>query len=386
MNKLKIKISKFIRKAGKKFITKLPIRNVILLESYPDYTDNALAVFKELIKREVNKKYKIIWITDKDIPLPKSLEFKNVSSLSRQEGEKYYYYTHTAKCILCGNIFIDKRKDKQYFMFLGHGAAFKNCKGKYSMPQACVNDDALAFSEFMAHYDASNLSANENNFLPLGYPRNDTLLNTEIDTKKLFENYNFEKIIYWLPTFRQNKWGVSHSSISIPIIHDEKSAVLINECAKKNNVLIVVKPHPAQVMSFVLTMNLSNLIFIDNDFLNEKGVNNYELLGASDALISDYSSVYFDYLITDKPIGLCWEDFEEYRKNEGFMIDPEFIMKGGEKIYTPDDLCGFIQRISQNEDILKDERENICNLVHKYSDAKSTERVVDHILLRLGEI
>lgn len=385
MNEIKDEILKFIKKIVKYIITKLPLQNIILLESYPDYTDNALAVFNELIKRKINKKYKIIWITDKDIPLPQDLAFKNVSSLYKEEKDKYFYYTNRAKCILCGNIFIDKRRNRQYFMFLAHGAAFKYCKGKYSLPENCVNDDALTFSEFMAKYDASNLSANEKNFLPLGYPRNDTLLNSDIDAKKLFENYNFEKIIYWLPTYRQNRWGANHSSISIPVIHDENAASVINECAKKNNVLIVVKPHPAQVMSFVLKMNLSNLVFIDNDFLTEKGVNNYELLGASDALITDYSSVYFDYLIADKPIGLCWEDFEEYKKNEGFTIDPEIIMKGGEKIYNPEELCSFIERISNGEDFLNGERRKICKLVHKYPDGGATKRVVDHILNRLGE-
>ena len=67
-------------------------------------------------------------------------------------------------------------------------------------------------------------------------------------------------------------------------------------------------------------MTLSNLVFINDAFLSDNGIINYELLGVADALLTDYSSVYYDYLLLDRPIGLCWDDYEEYKAN-GFKVN-----------------------------------------------------------------
>ena len=100
-------------------------------------------------------------------------------------------------------------------------------------------------------------------------------------------------------------------------------------------------------------------------------------------MLTDYSSVYYDFLLADKPIGLCWDDFDEYSKREGFRVDPNFIMSGGEKIYNEEDLKCFIIRIANNDDILAKERNKVCSLVHKYKDGNSSVRTVDYIISEL---
>ena len=112
----------------------------------------------------------------------------------------------------------------------------------------------------------------------------------------------------------------------------------------------------------------------------EKNVLNYELMRSVDALLTDYSSVYYDFLLCDKPIGLCWEDFDEFNENEGFVFDVNEILSGGEKIYTVDDMRGFIDRVAKGEDLLVDNRHTNRALTHKYVDDKSSKRVVDFIV------
>ena len=118
-------------------------------------------------------------------------------------------------------------------------------------------------------------------------------------------------------------------------------------------------------------------------FLAKNKVMNYELLGKADAMLTDYSSVYHDFLLTDRPIGLCWDDYEEFAKNEGFVVDVDKVMAAGEKLYTADDLRGFIQRLANGEDALRAERTVVRNMIHDYQDAYSGRRVVDHILEKL---
>ena len=106
-------------------------------------------------------------------------------------------------------------------------------------------------------------------------------------------------------------------------------------------------------------------------------------MGKSDALFTDYSSTYYDYLLLDRPIGLCWDDYEEYSKREGFVVDMDVVMAAGEKLYTPEDMCGFITRLARGEDVLATERRQVIDMIHDYQDGNSTQRVVDYLAKKL---
>ena len=64
----------------------------------------------------------------------------------------------------------------------------------------------------------------------------------------------------------------------------------------------------------------------------------YELIGISDALISDYSSVAVDYLLLDRPLGYVLADYEIYREKRGFVFEDPLEYMPGEKIYNACDL------------------------------------------------
>lgn len=66
-----------------------------------------------------------------------------------------------------------------------------------------------------------------------------------------------------------------------------------------------------------------------------------------DALLTEYSSVFYDYLLCGRPIGLCWEDFEEYNRNVGFTVDIDEALEGCERLYTVDALCAFIADVAR---------------------------------------
>ena len=60
----------------------------------------------------------------------------------------------------------------------------------------------------------------------------------------------------------------------------------------------------------------------------------YHLLSQTDAMISDYSSVYGDYLLTDKPIGFAFNDLEEYKKSRYIPLSPLEDYMPGMRINT----------------------------------------------------
>ena len=364
----------------------MPLGNVILFESAPVYTDNTKGVFEEMVRRGLYKKYKFIWLHQgKDVP-PEGIDhvkFVKYPPENRLQAWYQIWLRYSARALISCNDILKKTRDDQYAFFLMHGAALKRVKSHYVVPNEYL-DEILSFSQYLAPLEEACMGCDPAKMRVLGFPRNDILLTSQLDVYKLFPDREFAKLIYWMPTYRQHRNGRdSFTSITLPIIYNEDIAKKINDAAKAAGVLVVLKPHFAQDVSRLMNIDLSNLVLINDAFLAKNKVMNYELLGKADAMLTDYSSVYHDFLLTDRPIGLCWDDYEEFAKNEGFVVDVDKVLAAGEKLYTADDLCGFIQRLADGEDALRAERTAVRNMIHDYQDANSGRRVVDHILEQL---
>lgn len=371
-----------IEKSLSNIIYSFPGKKNILFESVPDFSDNALPVFIEMVNRNINNKYKFVWqIYDKSFDVSVFGKYKNVSYEYVNYDSliwkiKHYFVASKTKLVLGCNHFIKLYFDSQRYLHLSHGCALK--RTNYYTLKSYV-DNALTVSDALAKYDAINFNCDINKLLPLGFPRNDYLYN-KIETNLLFNDKSFNKIVYWLPTFRQHKSAnAKHSSISFPIIHSDKDANEINAVCAENKVLLVIKPHPMQDLTNIKMLSLSNLVFIDNTFFVENNIQHYEFLGNTDALITDYSSVIYDYLLCNKPIGLCFEDFDEYKNTVGFVDIYKRVFSSGEKLYNADDLKSFIKAVSDENDKLYNQRNEVKKFIHKYDDNNSTKRVVDYI-------
>ena len=114
--------------------------------------------------------------------------------------------------------------------------------------------------------------------------------------------------------------------------------------------------------------------------LGKSGVKLYEILSDTDALITDYSSIYYDYLLLDKPIGVTLDDFEEYTKKNGFPFENVLDILKGEYIYNKNDLIKFIKNVNQGIDEKRADRQVINNLVNKYQKGNYSEFVLNYLI------
>lgn len=364
-----------MKKFLKYIISKLFKHKYIIFESVPDVGDNSKAVFDEMIVRGINQKYKLVWLLNGENKGYK--EIPNVIYANKNDKKRKWYMI-LAKCYICCNGFIYSDNPDQKSFFLTHGMYVKKPTSYYTLPKEITY--CLSSSKHLAKMQADALNVDVSKMVPLGFPRNDVLIKPTIDLKKIFGE-EFKKIVVWYPTFRQHKTGMgTGSKYAIPIIWNEEAAKKLNECAKSHNLLIVLKPHFAQDTSKIKSLNLTNIRFIDDSFFINHNITSYQLIGSCDSLITDYSSVYFDYTLCDKPIGLVWEDFDEYKKNPGFALDMDYYMKGGVKIYNVDDFTSFINDVANDVDSFKTERQKIRDLSNYSQDTNNSKRVVDFIV------
>ena len=370
LNNLLRKIRKMLRRAIR--------QNVILFESVPPYSDNTWAVYQYIRSNDMLKHYKLEWILR-----PTDELRQEIPSFVRKDtrlGKLQYKIKllHTKAFVFCNAEQYKSRSD-QVTIYLGHGSCLKSVRGVYSMSQNL--DYALVQAPAFVNVTRYEHSMSDDTILaPLGYPRNDDFFgDAPLDRAALF-SVPFRKLIVWYPTFRQHKNGkVAVSDITLPLIHDAEAAARINACAKENGVLVVLKPHFAQDTSYIRKADLSNLVFIDDTFFPKHGIRPYQFLHMSDGLITDYSSVYYDYLLQDKPIALTWEDYEQYKEANGFAVDTDVFCAGGEKVYTAEELCGFIRRVANDEDVLRQQRIAVRDLTNAYADGNSAQRVAQWV-------
>lgn len=368
-----------IKKLIRRVLDLLPTKRLIVFESVPNLSDNSKAVFDEMIRRGMNKKYKFIWVvSNKDERLPKIKNVSYVDKTKRSYKSARRYYQRFAKVMISGNDYITPYRPEQTAFYLCHGTSVKSIRSYYNIPDSIdyIFVDGEETREMMAY--ETNFSLDRT--IALGYPRNDILTKAPRDVKALFPNRSFEKIAVWYPTFRQHKNGHTATQKAIPFLGDEVKAAELNALAKENGILIVLKPHFAQDVSKIKACDFSNIVFINDDFFVEHNTNSYEFIAGCDALISDYSSVYFDFLLCDKPMALVWVDYEEYKATTNFCLDMDYYMKAGEKIYTIKDFGAFLENLKNGTDPLKNERAEITKWANYSNDGKSSERVTDFII------
>ena len=275
-----------------------------------------------------------------------------------------------------GNYCTNSRDEKLYLTkFLKNYCADLNLRvnGK--------NYYLLATSEFSAEILSQAFGVERENMLLSGYPRNDIFLLENLDRyiteseravltgiKKM---KNEKKVVVYLPTFRD-----SHSTNLFGIRVANELAVF-NEFLGKHNILLITKFHFAEKGS-----SSSGGLDLDNIINLHPESDVYPFLKIADLLITDYSSVYFDYLLTQKPIIFYPYDLEYYaHKDRGFIFDYQEYTPGP-KVYALAELQEVMLQVL-SKDVIGGEyfhqRESLRDKIHDCSRIPGSEYLVNEI-------
>lgn len=129
------------------------------------------------------------------------------------------------------------------------------------------------------------------------------------------------------------------------------------------------------------------LHYVDKSTLNEKNVNIkqlhdidiYELLAITDILITDYSSVYFDFLLTGRPIIFTPFDLDDYIRKERELYFNYHEVTPGPKCRDWNEVLLELEKIISGKDDYKKERQIVNNRFNTFQDGNSSKRVVEFI-------
>lgn len=229
---------------------------------------------------------------------------------------------------------------------------------------------------FTEHAFGKAFKANE--FVESGYPRNDVLLRRpgkydmiNADSELYMEMVKFRKsggkVIFFMPTFRDTGGG--------PFEDGAIDLGRLSRFCQQNGILFVCKFHPY--------LSIGSVEMPPNIVLMDPKSDAYPLLNLCDALLTDYSSIYFDFLLLDRPIIFYAYDLEDYiSKNRELLFDFE-EMTPGKTVTNENDLYSAFETIVvKKEDTYSEKRRRLKELSFTHCDGKSSERLAKHIMER----
>ena len=376
--------------AYKKLMKKNKTEKIIIFESFlgRGYSCSPKALYKEILNDDNFKEYKLIWAFRRTVDYDEN-EIEN----TLKYGSKEYYETYAkAKYWISNSRIPDciQPREDQIYVQCWHGTPLKKLgmdiesesgNALYTINEIkkryCHSGKRFTYmispSKFVTEKYISAFNLKELNkediIVEKGYPRNDFLSNyQESDIKRIKEGLNIpnnKKVILYAPTWRDNQHtnGVGYtykSQVDFDYLYDQLS----------DEYIILFRAHYLVANGF--------------DFDKYEGfiynVSSYpdinHLYVVTDLLITDYSSVFFDFATLNRPMIFYMYDLKEYASElRGFYIDLEELP--GPIIEEEDELVNVIKK-----DVFGQYDSKYSEFKNKYTyldDGNASKRVLAEI-------
>lgn len=393
MKKIKSVIKKARREFGNRALTYYKmhyesskvVSNTILYESRDGkaFSDSPYAFFAYFANHPEQDDYQHTWVYDGnvDLTLAKKLlphhKLKSVKFVKRNTKE-YGQALLTSEYLINNSTFQPWfiKKENQVYVNTWHGTPLKkmgfdiedNPKGSQNVLRNFLMADYLISPNnhmtdvFLKSYKLEGLY--EGTILEGGLPRNDWISNPDITMATQLRDSGIildstKKVLLYTPTYRGVLQNEAADDIE-KLVSDVK--YLVNHVGDEYNILI--KVHPFVYGKAVLNENLKGRLVSDLFDVNK-------LFEVTDILVTDYSSVLFDYLITKKRLIYYIWDSEDYADDRGMYFSPENLP--GDVATT---IVELVDAIRAQHQIRIDE--SIDRLI-RYDDGSVTKRYVQRI-------
>lgn len=389
------KVSRLAKSEIRAYWMTFPIQErTILFESYSG--NGALchpeAIFKYVINSKDFKNYKFIWVlNDFDRYSETISEFLKDGRVKfvKYLSQDYYKAIYTSKYLINNVSFPTQfvKRSTQVYLNTWHGIPLKkmgyDIKGRsedaknivrnflsadYLLSSSRAMTEEMYFKAFKLH------NIFEGSIIEEGCPRIDRQFSrkeTNTEFKNALNSLNIlvdnRKIILYAPTWRGESYfnpQNDYSNIRSIIKHIESSI-------DTTRYRIMVKLH--QIVSESISKNKDL-----KDYIVPNSIATNIVLNSTELLITDYSSIYFDFLVNDKPILFYIPDLSDYKKYRDLYVEAKDLP--GDIARTETELANSVQTLLSKENSLNHWQAKRRAAVKKYlphEDGAATKRIVD---------
>ncbi len=363
----------------KVFARQKMFENTVLLESFfgKSYSDSPKYIF-EYLNEHFPGKYNYVWILNEKHKLP--YQAKQVKRFSF----RYFYYLARCKYIVFNSrqpVYFIKREGN-VFLETWHGTPLK--KLVFDMEEVTTAsplykeqfyiqtrswDYLVAPNEFSAEI-FGHAFMYDGPLLKTGYPRNDILYREDKEelARTLKEKLHIpqdKKVALYAPTWRDDEfYGSGKYKFTLQLDLDKMKKRFGDEW------IILLRTH------YFIADYLDVSKYGDFVCNVSKYDDIAELYLISDILITDYSSVFFDYANLRRPMLFYTYDLEKYRDVlRGFYINMEEEIPGP-LLFTTEEVMAAMENLSEVEETYREKYQLFCEKFCDFENGKATENIV----------
>ncbi|TCI46132.1 glycosyltransferase [Exiguobacterium sp. SH3S2] len=386
-------IAKAIKRKPRKaslypLLCKLPVKkNLVLFESFlgRSYSDNPKAIYQRLIKKRPDMD--AVWIFSSP---PSSEIAEQCPNWVLKNSMRYFYYMARAEYWVFNTrqpLSLFKPEHTTYLQTwhgtplkkLGldmdevHMAGTNTARYKRNFYKQAQQWDYLISPNHYSSAIFRSAFGFSNQLLEVGYPRNDVLYNANDDhqIKLLKEELNLpknKKIILYAPTWRDDEFikkGNYRFDLKLELSRMQK--------ALGEEYIVLLRMHYL-ISENIDTKQYEGFVY---DFSNYHDISDLYLI--SDLLITDYSSVFFDYAHLNRPIIFFAYDLEKYASTlRGFYFNFEEIVPG--PLYTnTNEIVDYIKNIDTLEKTYENRIELFNQTFCHLDNGEAAEKVIDTV-------
>lgn len=366
--------------------------NLVVFESSPDFSDNPRGLY-EYIKK--NTDLDTAWVVHNSENLQSLIKLGVKAELfESDEGRKLI---GSAKYLVSSSFEMAYgKKAGQIHISAWHGfplklvGFFESAEGigaNFDIVKVITTQtDLIISTSRLSQIMLSGLWAVDPRKVKVtGYPRNDLML--EADgwecMRRVVPGISTEsKLLFYLPTMRKGLKDEGEQFSSNVFNYTDYDVDALDVFLEQHNAYIVMKLHFADAIHFnegAFALPKRSVVLTDAELI-EKGLTIYHLMKAFSVLITDYSSVYADYLLLNRPVVFSCPDIERYCSDRGFTADNPADFMPGPIIGTQNELMEKLGEILDGKDGFKEDRSRANSLINKYRDDCSGKRVYEDML------
>jgi CDP-glycerol glycerophosphotransferase len=363
-----------------------------VLVTLPDGDDQGVSLCLELQKAHWDGE--IHWLVHQDpAPFPEWQERRGLGGIdihfSRLRSFRGVWAYFRACCVFYthGALFNYSPPKRKLVVNLWHGMPIKRIWRGVPGSELPLSTLLISTSAFFSGVLMNASGFGPERLLVTGLPRNDFLTIIRPESLDIVSRLRgeAERLIFLLPTYRNSARGFKTqdgTETNTVLGLSEPDAQRLHDWLKGHRCKLIVKPHPMSINAGKPFADDAHWAMIDEQALFEKGLGLYELLAQADLLVTDVSSVYVDFLVTQRPQIFYFPDIERYENTRGLLLHPLKDYAPGPIAQTFAELEAYLDLWAAGDDPWRDRRRQLRDLMIPATEQSAAKALLSAVGIR----
>lgn len=364
-----------------------------VFRSLPPYVGNAKALYEYL--RERAPAVRCVWFV-RDRRSAQILQARAIQAVVEGSVEALWLFLRADTFVVTHGGFDTPRVRRQRVVNLWHGMPLKSIEEflpsrvRWESPlkgrlRRGPRDVMIATSGLTRALLAAAFGLPPRQVRVINQPRTDRLIRRNPRVREWMVSTSGaapdERFVVMLPTYRQGGSVLDGQKIN-RVLEEGQGWDAIQAALEGSRSHLFLKLHPSEPEGLTRPPAHSRIHVVTDTELLQADVDLYDLLAWSDLLVTDYSSVFIDYLMLDRPIVFYVPDLNDYHAIRNFLLEPYEFWTPGPKATTMADLARELQKSLSGVDIYKEHRQRLVRILHRYVDDRGTARLAEFLGVR----